>query len=620
MEKKLLNALKKEISIDRIREEAVELHRLEGNCSHSNFKKSTDYCLQLMRDIGFEKVERIDLKADGKTAYFDCIMPQAWEMKGHSWLRLEDPSIPENQRMIADSDEDPFTAGVWGAPTPKGGLDCEIVDFKNVDRNHPDIKGKMVLVVGQGGYKFIAENGAAGLIISDSLCSDDFPDNCRWSNAKSYCGWYPTAEDRRIPIFSITPRRAEFLQKRLERGPVKCHAVAESRIYDGKIYTVTGVIPGKSKEEVALVAHMYEPFVTDNTSGVAVILEICRSLKALVEQKKLPPLEKSIRVIVSMEWYGFSEYYTHPEKTRRILSLFSCDAVCNFTEKGKPGMVVRLSPTLAPIFMDFLLPDLFRRNLPDRLVTAQKGTLSDDTFCADAEVNIPAMWPHVVNYTWHHNTAPGFSEADWDIAQKFAWIMGTAVGMLSAGRKSDAAEIAKKTKKLAVEYLKTQIAGIRKELWEDKLPVYDAVGKVRYYADITEKRMMTINRFWPGTVRKSDTEIFHKMAKEALADVPVPKGPRPLHFAMKEASELVVRRLVGGPLCSLARVPHKVRTSSTVMPVPLYMILDGKRILFETIKLYEYEFNHLLTDAQYRKYIDHLRYLEKYGYVSIKKR
>ena len=50
------------------------------------------------------------------------------------------------------------------------------------------------------------------------------------------------------------------------------------------------------------------------------------------------------------------------------------------------------------------------------------------------------------------------------------------------------------------------------------------------------------------------------------------------------------------------------------------MMLDGKRTLLETIKLYEYEFNHLLTDAQYRKYIDHLRYLEKYGYVSIKKR
>ena len=98
----------------------------------------------------------------------------------------------------------------------------------------------------------------------------------------------------------------------------------------------------------------------------------------------------------------------------------------------------------------------------------------------------------------------------------------------------------------------------------------------------------------------------------------MPEGPRLLHFAMKEADRMVVRRLVPGPLCSLARVPWKERTSSTIMPVTMYMSLDGKRTLFEAVKRYEYENGLKFDEKQYRRFIDHLRYLEKYGYVSIR--
>ena len=41
-----------------------------------------------------------------------------------------------------------------------------------------------------------------------------------------------------------------------------------------------------------MVAHMYEPFLPDDSAGSAVICEICRSLKSLIDQGKLPPLKK----------------------------------------------------------------------------------------------------------------------------------------------------------------------------------------------------------------------------------------------------------------------------------------------------------------------------------------
>ena len=50
---------------------------------------------------------------------------------------------------------------------------------------------------------------------------------------------------------------------------VVLHGVLKARIGKGEIYTVTGVIPGESKEEYGIFAHMYEPFLSDDASGVA---------------------------------------------------------------------------------------------------------------------------------------------------------------------------------------------------------------------------------------------------------------------------------------------------------------------------------------------------------------
>ena len=128
MNDRLFDSLGESISLERIRRNAEEIHRLEGNESYANFRASTDYALRMMKESGFQQVERIVLPADGKTAYFDFIMPTAWDLTGRSFIRLEDESMTMRERLIADSDRDPFNAGVWGAPTPKGGMTCEIVD------------------------------------------------------------------------------------------------------------------------------------------------------------------------------------------------------------------------------------------------------------------------------------------------------------------------------------------------------------------------------------------------------------------------------------------------------------------------------------------------------------
>ena len=47
-----------------------------------------------------------------------------------------------------------------------------------------------------------------------------------------------------------------------------------TKLYDGEIYTVTATIPGKSQEEFALLAHLYEPFYADDCQGFGVGVEV----------------------------------------------------------------------------------------------------------------------------------------------------------------------------------------------------------------------------------------------------------------------------------------------------------------------------------------------------------
>ena len=68
---------------------------------------------------------------------------------------------------------------------------------------------------------------------------------------------------------------------------------------------------------------------------------------------------------------------------------------------------------------------------------------------------------------------------------------------------------------------------------------------------------------------------------------------------------------------SMAKVPYAERRRPAIDDL-LYILLDGKRSLYQAMKIYEYENDMAFPEAQFTRIIDSLRYLEKYGYVSIR--
>ena len=622
MNEKIFSLLNKTVSAERIQKNTEELHRLEGNESYDNLIASTDFALRMMKESGFEKVERIPLPADGKTAYFDCIMPMAWKTTGRSFLRLEDGSIPEEERMIADSDKDPFNAGIWGAPTPEEGITCPVVDCPPAGGKPEEVAGKLVLLDARtlGCYKVVVKNGCAGVIISDSKGGEEFPDFCRWSNGLSYTGWYHTAEDRRVPVFSITPRRAAFLRERLARGPLKAYAVARTSICEGEIYTLTGVIPGASDEEITMVAHMYEPFLPDDSAGAAVICELARSLKELAAKGELPGLKKTLRIVLSMERYGFSQYYLDTERNKRTLTVYSFDSCCHLAGgKDEPRLKLRLSTIVQPSYMSLLMPELYRKFVPETTFILERGNLSDDTFCADDFIGIPTLWTHSGNHRYHHNSGPMFMAADWELAKKVACIMGTAVGGMATGDGKYFRSAAEEVIELGKKEIAERAAEARYQLKMHRLDKREATEKIRFLANKAAAELESVNRFAPGTVTQADKDLLIAAGEKELAGIPPVQGEPELHDFMAKAAKLVPRRLVPGTLMSMVRVPHAERRKPRMEDL-LYILLDGKRTLYEAMKLYEYEMDTHFDDDAYGARIEALRFLEKYGYVALEER
>ena len=88
-------------------------------------------------------------------------------------------------------------------------------------------------------------------------------------------------------------------------------------------------------------------------------------------------LRKSLRVLFSMEHYGFAEYLAQrPHQLKAAINLTRWPPPC--TELGFP-MHWRLSPLL-PFFGDLLLEELLREVMPDLRWSPGTGTLSDDTY------------------------------------------------------------------------------------------------------------------------------------------------------------------------------------------------------------------------------------------------
>src|SRR5687768_1627119 len=86
MFEKLAKVLYSSLSSEDALAHARQINEIARHFSYTQFRKSAQYCADVLKNLGLQQIELIKHPADGKTDFMDCVMPMAWDV---SSARLE---------------------------------------------------------------------------------------------------------------------------------------------------------------------------------------------------------------------------------------------------------------------------------------------------------------------------------------------------------------------------------------------------------------------------------------------------------------------------------------------------------------------------------------------------
>ncbi len=628
--KKLYNA----IDVDSIQKRAEIMNGFERNYGQANFKKSAYCCQQFMLAAGLQNVQMLPIPCDGVTTFGDYIIPQAWDRTGRSFLQIEDKKLSYEDSMICDTDKTPFAAGMWSMPTPPEGIHAEIVDWEALDQENPDVEGKFVLIAFNSyrkAYLYCVEHNAAAMIVSDSAAPKETYDEIRWSNGVGRIGWYHTKDDKRGVIFCITPRKADFIRSLLaKKKPVKAYGVMKTKVYDDELYTVTGTIPGKDSKEVLLIAHIYEPFLADDAAGATQAIAVACAIRDLVAKKKLPPLQHTLRVVVSMERYGFSGWFANPANVKKTLHVFSFDSTCHvhkYTD-GRMETGLRTTAESAPSFTDYVLRYALEQYKDVLHFHTENGSLSDDTFMSGALMHIPCNWLHSSDRTYHHNSGWQFSDPDWELARISAASLGLCAAVIATFRADDCRKMKSQIEHVAIQVSKERLQQIYDELKAGTISPQYAMRKWCFLSAQIILRFVSAWMPFHNPKQKEDLKVFMHNLNVALANASVeldsycqslPFVPERSVPPIGRAKNMIIEPIQPASIHSQARIPHDERIPLGEGFDVIYSHCNGRTTLYEAILRAEYNRDGLhYTKEQIQNIINAVKMFEKYGYLRVK--
>ncbi len=521
MYQELYQALRKEISGENAFNMAAEIWRHDCTCSFAEYAKSARYCQNMLEEYGASETEIITFPATGRAKYGAYRIQRAWD-GNDAELHIVEPAA-QAKRLVSYRDN-PYVLCSGSPPTPKGGVEAEVVILKGGDKEthykRTDVKGKVILTSSAPSavHKLAAKHGAVG-IISDIMATNpvvrptpmDLPDAHLWMTLRP---------EGKLFAFVLSPREGKELRELIgaqkkKRKPVRMRAVVDTKVYDGNHEMVSACIKGsRTDQEVALVAHLYEPGANDNASGVAVLLEIVRSLKALIRAGKLKRPYRTIRIWLVHEFQSLMALtYERPEEIERVIAAANVDFVGQDQGLSGSHLMYQTCPDALPHFVDHLMIDLmdyFRKSFytwgndtsSERyFATMQTPFWMNDNFISDPSVGIPSVafiqWPDKFYHT-DHDTPDKLMP---DSLARVAAVAGSLIYTIADARLPEALQFCEIVSDRAGEFLRQavdkQIAKARALVEKPE----DEKGKAKKSKPDLSKEFAEL---WRETVEKID--------------------------------------------------------------------------------------------------------------------
>jgi aminopeptidase YwaD len=315
LDEKVIAALANEISGESAKrnlESLARQHRMRGS---RQFRAAAEHIEATLESYGYS-AEIMQFPADGKIFYGTQRSRPAWNAE---FAELWEVDAEGNRvRRLASWEAAPITLA---QDSESGEATGELVESG-------DVAGKFILTSMQPSA--VADRGAAGIISyaqnQRTAWYGEDENLIRW-------GHLDTFASKKTFAFMVSLKQAREFQRRLAGGEIiRFHAVVRAGQTPGFYDVPTATIPGTDPAagEIVFSCHLDHPRpgANDNASGCASILEVARSLRKLIDEKRLSPPRRTIRFVWPAEIEGTMALLNgRPELARRIRAAIHLDMV-----------------------------------------------------------------------------------------------------------------------------------------------------------------------------------------------------------------------------------------------------------------------------------------------------
>jgi aminopeptidase YwaD len=283
------------------------LHRMRGS---RDFRRAADLVVGELKKYGYADAHIEQFPADGKIFYGTQRSRPAWDADFAELWELDADSNPATR--MASWDAAPITLA---EDSVSADVTADLIDVgegsSDTAYTGKDVRGKIVLASSQADAvqrEAVAKFGAAGIV--------SYAANQRtawWKQDETLVRWGHLDTFSATPTFAfmISLGDARALQARLAKGErIRLHAIVKAGQHAGSYDIATATIPGSDPQlrddEIVYSCHLDHPRpgANDNASGCATILEVARTLRKLIDEKRIPPPRRTIRFVWPPEIEG----------------------------------------------------------------------------------------------------------------------------------------------------------------------------------------------------------------------------------------------------------------------------------------------------------------------------
>lgn len=395
----VLRALDDELSGTRARDHVQRLTGLHRVPASPGFHDAVQYVRDQVTVMGLTDVHVETFAGDGKTYFGTLLGNRGWHVTRGDLVEVSPRprTITSTTRValaVADNSE---SADVTAALVDVG------AGTSARDYEGKDVRGTLVLADGNPGLvhaEAVERRGAAGIVSYTPNQETGW-----WKDDADLVRWGHLNAQGRANTFAlmISLRDARELQGRLSAGEsITLHAVVNAANDDQSPYeTLMATIPGSDRAagDIVFSCHLDHelPGANDNASGCAAILEIARTMEALIDARRIPPPVRTLRFVWPSEMTGTIAYLTRdPALAGRITAAIHLDMVGGDPAITKSILHVTRSPwSLASVTDE--VSEIFARYVIDG---AYEGAATGD---AARAIRAPggskdALWADITPY------------------------------------------------------------------------------------------------------------------------------------------------------------------------------------------------------------------------------